>query len=191
MKARALLAGAAAAALAAVFTLSALGGRTDKPTSAQAAEKMTICHKTGRKTATGTQIRWVKIRVSVKALKAHQAHGDTLVATTGPNAGSCPGAALTTVTSGQQPGTLNENKLEICHKTGHKTGSASNRWVKIEVSMSALAAHAAHGDTMLATGQNAGSCPGTTLVSTVVASQTTQATNSDNGNRGKGKKRGR
>ena len=121
-----------------------------------APEKMEICHKTGSKKKT----KFVKISVSVNALKGHAGHGDTFpVAGTG----ACPGTTpVTSVTSGQSVAAAHANKVEICHKTGSKKNPQ-----KIRVSANALPAHARHGDTFPAAAGGTppvGSCPGTTPV---------------------------
>jgi len=67
--------------------------RVAKPTNAvvsspackQYKEKVTICHKTGKK-----HPRFVLITVDEKALKKHKKHGDTLPAADG----SCPGPPI-------------------------------------------------------------------------------------------------
>lgn len=149
--------------LAAAFLACAgLVAGTSALAATPAPEKMEICHKTGSKKKT----KFVKISVSVNALKAHAKHGDTFPAGPGGTTpvGSCPGTTpVGTVMGGQNPVVTQANKMEICHKTGSKR----KPYVKITVSANALPAHARHGDTFPAAAGGStpvGSCPGTTPV---------------------------
>ena len=181
----------AASAVVATFAIAAnfAGAQGTDP---RTDNKIEICHKTGQKN--GSTPRYVEISVSINAVGGHSRHGDTLPVAAGlPNAGTCPGTVpVSTVTGGQNPRVLQNNKMQICHRTGETTGSPPTpKYVKISVSESALRAHARHRDTLpVGAGQQGtqGSCPGPTLLSTLVNTQT-PATNASG--QGKGKPEGK
>jgi hypothetical protein len=94
------------------------------------AGKTTICHATGSATNP-----YVTITISNNALPAHQRHQDGRDII--PASGGCPQGGTQENAPGEQQG-----KTTICHATG----SATNPFVIITISNSALPAHTAHQD---------------------------------------------
>jgi hypothetical protein len=109
------------------------------------AGKTTICHATGSATNP-----FVTITISNNALPAHRRHQDGRDIIPAP-AGGCPGAGV----GGPQPPQGEEGKTTICHATG----SATNPFVLITISNSAIPAHQAHQDGRDIIPAPAGGCP--------------------------------
>jgi hypothetical protein len=113
------------------------GGHAKARTTSQGsahsqAGKVTLCHATGSE-----KNPYVEITVSGNAEHAHRRHQDGRDII--PAAGDCPGGSAHSGGGGQ--GNENEHgKVTICHATGSET----NPFVRITVSVNALKAHTAH-----------------------------------------------
>jgi organic hydroperoxide reductase OsmC/OhrA len=107
------------------------------PTSALAIDhgKITICHATGSQTNP-----YNKITVSVNGLNGHSSHPDDLIPAP---AGGCPAS----------PAVISNGKITICHATGSKT----NPYVEITVSVNGLNGHVNHPNDLIPA--PAGGCP--------------------------------
>ena len=137
----------------ATATATATGVVTGTVTVTATAEpKVTICHRTGSLTNP-----YNMISVSVNAVPAHTGHGDIIPAP----AGGCPATAVTgtpsTTGTPTATGTVVATgtaaaKVTICHRTGSQT----NPYNMISVSVNAVPAHTGHGDIVPAP---AGGCP--------------------------------
>lgn len=113
------------------------GGPAGK--AGEASHRVRICHATG-----SAKNPYVEITVDESSLAAHRTHqeGRDII----PAGAGCPGPRRGgNVTGGG-------GKTTICHRTG----SASNPWVRITISNRALQAHSRHGDLIPAP---AGGCP--------------------------------
>jgi len=113
-------------------------------------EKITICHATGNATNP-----YRLITISVNGLNGHDGHDDIIPAP----ATGCP----TTVMTVTPMAMLNGNeKITICHATG----SATNPYELITISVNGLNGHDGHGDIIPAP---AAGCPTTVITATPTA----------------------
>ncbi len=107
--------------------------------------KITICHATGNG-------GYVEITISENGLHGHGGHADDIIPAP---AGGCPSASpaapappASTLSAPPEP-----RKITICHATG----SATNPYVEITISVNGLNGHAGHADDIIPA--PAGGCP--------------------------------
>jgi hypothetical protein len=138
-------------------------GSSPAQSGANPEPKVYICHATGSATNP-----YVLIHVSSHALPAHTRHQDGRDIVLGPNPGACPTVAAQTKQQ-EQPASsgvkaavktneqaAGKGKVFICHATG----SATNPFVLIHVSVNAVPAHTRHQDGRdIVLGDKPGPCP--------------------------------
>ena len=102
--------------------------------------KITICHATGSQTNP-----YNEITVSVNGLNGHAKHEGDIIPVP---EGGCPTSSEMT-----NPGTISDGKITICHATGSQT----NPYNQITVSVNGLNGHGKHGGDIIPVPE--GGCP--------------------------------